>query len=47
MKRVILSLAGLLVLYVGAVGYTDTGRVGLMVVGLAMIGLAYLSKGPR
>jgi len=46
-KRVLLSLAGLLVLYVGALAYVETGRLLVMLLGLGMVGTAYLMKGPR
>lgn len=47
MTRVVLSLAGLAVLYVGARTFAETGRPTVMLVGLVMVGAAYLMKGPR
>lgn len=47
MKRVVLSLGGLALLYVGALGTTGTQRPTLMLLGLGLIGLAYFMRGPR
>lgn len=47
MIRVLLSLAGLVLLYVGALGTAGTVRPTLMLVGLALVGVAYLMRGPR
>lgn len=47
MKRIALSLGGLALLYVGALGTTGTQRPVLMLVGLGLIGVAYFMKGPR
>lgn len=47
MKRIVISLAGVALLYVGALGTTGTQRPTLMLLGLGLIGLAYFTKGPR
>ena len=46
-KRIVLSLLGLALLYVGALGTTGTQRPTLMLLGLGLIGVAYFMKGPR
>lgn len=47
MIRILLSLLGLLLLYVGALGSAGTTRPTLMLTGLGLVGIAYLMKGPR
>lgn len=47
MKRIALSLAGLALLYVGALGTTGTQRPTLMLLGLGLVVVAYLMRGPR
>lgn len=46
-KRIVLSLAGVALLYVGALGTTGTQRPTLMLLGLGLVGVAYFMKGPR
>lgn len=47
MKRIGLSLTGVALLYVGALGTTGTQRPTLMLVGLGLVALAYFMRGPR
>ena len=47
MRRIGLSLFGLALLYVGALGSAGSTRGGLMLAGLVLIGVAYFMKGPR
>lgn len=47
MIRIALSLLGMLLLYVGALGTSGTQRPVIMLVGVGLIGVAYLMKGPR
>lgn len=47
MIRVLLSLAGLVLLYVGALGTTGTQRPTLMLLGLGLVAVAYFMRGPR
>lgn len=47
MKRIALSLAGVALLYVGALGTAGTQRPTLMLLGLGLVGVAYFMKGPR
>ena len=47
MKRIVLSLAGLALLYVGALGTTGTQRPALMLLGLGLVAVAYLMRGPK
>jgi hypothetical protein len=46
-KRILLSLAGLALLYVGALGTTGTQRPTLMLLGVGLVALAYFMRGPR
>lgn len=47
MTRIALSLLGLVLLYVGGLGTTGDTRPALMLVGVTLVGVAYLMKGPR
>jgi hypothetical protein len=46
-KRIVISLAGVALLYVGALGTAGTQRPTLMLLGLGLVGVAYFMKGPR
>lgn len=47
MTRIGLSLLGMLLLYVGALGTSGAQRPVLMLVGVGLVGIAYLMKGPK
>lgn len=47
MIRIALSLLGLVLLYVGALGTTGTQRPTLMLLGVGLVALAYFMRGPR
>lgn len=47
MTRILLSLLGLVLLYVGALGSTGNPRPTLMLAGVGLVGIAYLMRGPR